>query len=117
MFYKRFLDLCNKEGKSPSRVALEIGASKPAVTRWKGGSVPSDARIAKLADYFGVSVEYLKGLNSEEMLENEKKNDTRLDVIRKMETNSDYKEAILHLLDLDDEKIRAVNQMLNTLYK
>ena len=60
-FYLNFLELCNNVGKSPSRVAVEIGTSKPAVTRWKAGSIPSDAVMVKLADYFGVSVEYLRG--------------------------------------------------------
>ena len=60
-FYQNFIKLCNTIGKSPSRVALDIGVSKPSVTRWKAGSVPSDAVIRKLADYFEVSVTYLKG--------------------------------------------------------
>jgi transcriptional regulator with XRE-family HTH domain len=60
-FYYVFLNLCNKVGKTPSKVALEIGTSKPAVTRWKSGSMPSDATLVKLAEYFNVSVEYLKG--------------------------------------------------------
>ena len=60
-FYYVFLNLCNKVGKSPSKVALEIGTSKPAVTRWKSGSMPSDATLVKLAEYFNVSVEYLRG--------------------------------------------------------
>lgn len=60
-FYYIFLELCNSVGKTPSRVALEIGSSKPAVTRWKKGSQPSDAVLLKLANYFGVTVEYLKG--------------------------------------------------------
>lgn len=64
-FYFKFIELCNSVGKSPSKVALEIGTSKPAVTRWKSGSTPSDAVILKIADYFDVSVEYLKGETDE----------------------------------------------------
>ena len=60
-FYDKFIGLCNNLGKSPSRIALEIGASKPSVTRWKNGSIPSDAVMKKIADYFGVTVAYLKG--------------------------------------------------------
>ena len=60
-FYQNFIKLCNDIGKSPSRVVLDIGASKPSATRWKNGSIPSDAVMTKLANYFGVSVAYLKG--------------------------------------------------------
>ena len=60
-FYHTFLDLCNSVNKSPSKVALEIGTTKPAVTRWKSGSVPSDATLLKIANYFNVSTDYLLG--------------------------------------------------------
>lgn len=60
-FYNIFIKLCNEAGKSPSKVALEIGTTKPSVTRWKNGSNPSDATLQKLADYFNVSVDFLTG--------------------------------------------------------
>lgn len=53
-FYENFLKLCNKVGKSPSKVLLEIGGTKSAVTRWKNGGNPTDATVQKIADYFGV---------------------------------------------------------------
>lgn len=59
-FYNNFLELCTSVGKSPSRVALEIGLKKPAVTRWKAGGNPTDITLIKIADYFGVSVDDLK---------------------------------------------------------
>lgn len=60
-FYESFIGLCNKVGKTPSRVALEIGLSKPTVNRWKNGSTPTDATAMKLAEYFGVTVQELTG--------------------------------------------------------
>lgn len=58
-FYKNFLSLCNSIGKTPSRVVLDIGLKKSAVTRWKSGGNPTDATAEKIADYFGVTVEDL----------------------------------------------------------
>lgn len=58
-FYNNFIKLCNEAGKSPSKVALEIGTTKPSVTRWKNGSKPSDATLQKIADYFDVTVDFL----------------------------------------------------------
>lgn len=58
-FYENYVFLCNSIGKAPSAVAIEIGLSKPAVNRWKGGGVPTDATARKVARYFNVSPEVL----------------------------------------------------------
>lgn len=60
-FYDRYVEMCNKTGKSPSAVATEMGLSKTAVHRWKNGGSPTDATAAKIASYFNVSVAYLSG--------------------------------------------------------
>lgn len=59
-FYENYVKLCNSVGKSPSAVAVELKFGKPSVTRWKSGTEPRDATLRKIADYFGVTVEYLK---------------------------------------------------------
>ena len=61
MFYDNYIRLCNGIGKSPSAVAEEIGLKKATVTGWKRGSMPTDATVRKLADYFGVAPEDLTG--------------------------------------------------------
>lgn len=61
MFFENYVRLCNSVGKTPSAVALEMGIAKPTVTRWKNGSTPNSATLYKVADYFGVSTEYLLG--------------------------------------------------------
>lgn len=59
LFYDKFVRLCNFKNKSPSAVALEIGISKPTISRWKTGSIPRRASLLKVADYFGVAVDEL----------------------------------------------------------
>lgn len=61
MFYDNYLKLCNSIGKTPSAVALEMGLTKPTVTRWKSGSMPTDATLQRIAAYFGISVDELLG--------------------------------------------------------
>ena len=62
MFFNTFLALCEKKNISPTRVALDIGLSKAAVTRWKQTeSTPNSDVLVKLADYFGCSTDYLLG--------------------------------------------------------
>jgi transcriptional regulator with XRE-family HTH domain len=60
-FYKRYCDLCAKAGMSASGVASAIGLSNAAANGWKKGKLPNDTTLAKLSEYFGVTVEYLKG--------------------------------------------------------
>ena len=61
MFYDNFVRCCNSVNKSPSAVAADIGLSRASVNGWKNGKNPTDANLAKIADYFGVSVDYLLG--------------------------------------------------------
>lgn len=66
MFYENYVRLCNSVGKTPSAVAVELGIQKSTVTRWSDGSAPRDATVVKVADYFGVSVERLLGIEKDE---------------------------------------------------
>lgn len=42
-FYEKYLMLCDKNKKTPSGAALEMGLSKTTVNRWKnGGGITND---------------------------------------------------------------------------
>lgn len=60
MFWDKFVTLCNNINKKPNNVASEIGISSGSITKWKKGGIPSDTNLKKVADYFGVSVNYFK---------------------------------------------------------
>lgn len=62
MFYSRYCELCKENGKSPSAAAIEIGISKSSVSTWKNmNRIPKMEQLQKIADYFGVTVDYLIG--------------------------------------------------------
>ncbi len=61
MFWENFLKLCVEKGISATQAMSEIGLSGSGITKWKNGAAPRAATIRKIADYFGVSVEYLLG--------------------------------------------------------
>ena len=61
VFYNTFVDLCNKKGLSPSAAAEDMGYQRSVVTRWSKGTAPRQATLQRIANYFGVSVEELKG--------------------------------------------------------
>lgn len=59
MFYTRFKELCDEKGVRPTAVMRQIGISPSSPGRWKTGSVPYGDTVRKLADYFGVTADYL----------------------------------------------------------
>lgn len=59
-FYDKVISLCKEKGVSRSRMADDIGISRATPKDWLvKGSNPQFSTIKKIADYFGVSVEYL----------------------------------------------------------
>lgn len=58
--YDVFEQLIQKHNVTPYRVAKEAGVTQTALSNWKSGrSTPSTATLQKIADYFGVSIDYL----------------------------------------------------------
>lgn len=67
MFKETFIRLCNQKGIAPTVVCAEIGLSNAAFSSWTESSVPRKATLMKLADYFGVTVDYLLGEEQKEL--------------------------------------------------
>jgi transcriptional regulator with XRE-family HTH domain len=62
MFFKQFKRLCEEHNTSPNGVAKILNISSGSVTAWKrDGSVPYAKTLQKIADYFGVTTDYLLG--------------------------------------------------------
>ncbi len=59
MFKENFIKLCNAINKAPTAVCLELGIAKSTFSLWTEETVPRKATLYKIADYFGVSVDYL----------------------------------------------------------
>ncbi|OBZ08897.1 transcriptional regulator [Bacillus sp. FJAT-27264] len=64
--YKIFEDLLNQHGITAYRVAKETGITTATLTSWKQGKyTPKREKLQKIADYFGVTVDYLMGVSEE----------------------------------------------------
>lgn len=62
MFYDRFKALCDQRGISCNKAALEMGLSNATPTAWKKrGLTPKADTLEVIANYFGVSTDYLIG--------------------------------------------------------
>lgn len=100
-FYQMYLGLCNKSGLTPSKAALNMGISKTSVSRWKKGYTPTDINLKKVADYFGVTVDYFK---KKELPDNVEQSEDELD-----------RELISRLCDLTDEEMAKVDAFVQGL--
>lgn len=98
-FYEKYVQLCNQVDKSPSAVAIELKLGKPSVSRWKSGTKPRDSSVLKVANYFGVSPEWLKGETDDPSAGIKK------DPVPKDEVVSEPKQKLLDAIDdLTDEQ-------------
>lgn len=72
MFFDNFVRLCEQKGVKPSRALTEAGVPKSAYSYWRteagagNDAKPTNQNAVKLAQYFGVTVDYLLNGNQKE---------------------------------------------------
>ena len=59
VFFDRFQALCDEKHISVYRACTDIGLNRSAVAKWKAGGKPNGTTAAKLAEYLGVTTDYL----------------------------------------------------------
>lgn len=60
LLFKRVTELCEMKGLSKRKLQEEMGMSIGSLSKWKT-STPNPTLLKKVADYFGVTTEYLEG--------------------------------------------------------
>ena len=63
IFFTRFQGLCRKNSTNVNAVGRIVGASSGSITAWKYGTEPRPSTVVKIAEYFGVTTDYLLGLD------------------------------------------------------
>lgn len=57
--YEKYVKLRDSKGLTDYKVSLDTGITKSTFTDWKNGrSEPKLEKLAKIAEYFGVTVDY-----------------------------------------------------------
>ena len=102
MFFDRFEDLCKQKGVSKQRACIDCGLSRTAWNKWKAGAIPNGDAVQSLADYFGVTTDYL--LTGEET----KKAPTQ-EGERKV-SDDDIKFALWGTREIDDDVLDRLRQ-------
>lgn len=111
MFWDNFVRLCNQAGKYPNTVAAEVGVkSTGTVTGWKNGANPRQTVLLKLADYFGVSVDYL--LNGEK--ENAPGSDAESEIYKLLAQATPLQlEVINGVLNMNTNQLNALKKLMD----
>ena len=66
--YEIFEQLLQEYGVTAYKVAKEAGVSQSMLSEWKKGVyTPKQDKLKKIADYFGVTVDYLMGNENTEL--------------------------------------------------
>lgn len=64
-FYKRLRDLCEERNMTVNELVQILNLSSGSPTAWKNGAEPRNKTLSNIADYFGVSTDYLLGKSTE----------------------------------------------------
>ena len=63
ILYTRIKELCESRGISMTKLSEDLGIAASLIRKWKTTTSPSVDRVKMIAEYFGVSVDYLIGLS------------------------------------------------------
>lgn len=74
--YERIESLRKSKGLSQGKLEKQLGFSNGSISKWKN-STPKVERLQKLADFFGVSVEYLMTGKEDEQKEKDNTGDLK----------------------------------------
>lgn len=79
MFYERFIQLCENNNEKPTVVLKEIGISPSNMQKWKNGATVNSNILAKLSNHFGVTTDYLLGIEEKNSANINTANNSKID--------------------------------------
>lgn len=98
--YERFEELCKEKGVTAYRVSKDTGITTATLSNWKGGRyTPKASKLKLIADYFGVSVDYI--LNGDSPVFDYEEEETE-------EYNREMHRLIALLRNADAESLRTL---------
>lgn len=107
-------ELCGKRGISLNQLEIEIGVAKGYLSKL-GKSKPSSKNLQKIADYFGVSLDYLMTGKEPGM---EKYSDDMADLFIEISRSNDVnriKRLLSYYMDLNEREKDSVDSIVESL--
>lgn len=111
--YEIFEDLCKKRGVTAYKVAKATGLTTATFSNWKAGRyAPKADKLQLIADYFGVSVEYLM---TGEQPDGYYLNPETAEIAQEIFDNPELRVLFDAARDASPEDLRTVQTMLEAL--
>lgn len=113
--YEIFLKLLEEKGVSAYKVGKATGIAGSTFTDWKTGrSAPKQDKLQKIADYFGVTLDYL--MTGEE--QNSPYSDDMADLFVEISRSNDVnriKRLLSYYMDLNEREKDSVDSIVESL--
>ena len=118
--YEIFEQLLQKYGVTPYKVSKETGVTQATLSNWKSGrSIPKQPTMQKIADFFGVSLDYLmtgkESVNKEPVITPKDERDIAKDLKNIMSKIESGEAGPLHYngQTLDEESLSLLKDAMN----
>ncbi len=117
--YENFEKLLKEKGVRAADVTRATGISSTVFSEWKKGkSTPKADKRKKIAEYFGVSLEYLD-TGKEPAIENlysDENTDLLIEITKTMKNDSGFAKRMAHYMSLLSENKKSVDDMIDLMY-
>lgn len=110
--YERYARLRDSKGLTDAQFSKIIGISKSTLSEWRSGRyVPKADKLQKIADYFGVSLDYL--MTGDEPDAPYYMNDDARDLAQFLFENPDYKVMFDAVRKVKKEDLEFIKEMID----
>ncbi|MCH5271612.1 MAG: helix-turn-helix transcriptional regulator [Lachnospiraceae bacterium] len=115
-FYERLETLRKSKKISQGDLEKELGFSNGSISKWKK-SQPTFDRLKKLADYFGVTVEYLQNGETAGQKQGYYFNEETAKLAQEMFEDPDMRSLFDMKRNMPPERFKAHMEFMKSLYK
>jgi transcriptional regulator with XRE-family HTH domain len=112
VMYEVYCKLRDERGEKDATVSNNTGIPKSTFSDWKSGrSKPKTDKLQKIADYFGVTIEYLKTGNENEIAFSPE----NAELLIKIRQDKALSDALKIYFDMPDSKKKYIINCINML--
>lgn len=116
--YDIFEKLCKEKSITPYRVCKETGLTTSTISNWKAGRyTPKTDKLQKIADFFGVSIEFLMGTEEKEDSSIYYTNEETAKLAQEMFEDEDMRSLFDMKRNMPPERFKAHMDFMKNLYK
>lgn len=115
--YSIYQKLLDEKGLKNSDIARATGISNMTLSDWKNGkSTPKQDKLMKIADFFGVSLDYLMTGEERDFLYSDENSDFLINITKELKSDPAFADRIMRYMSLLKENKKSVNDMIDLMY-